>query len=135
MNVIVSDTRNISQNDIIPLYRANNWSSADKPEELLKALRNSHSLFTAWHNDRLVGLGNAISDGHLVVYYPHLLVLPDYHGRGIGRMIMAEMNKVYGGYHMQMITSDGETTTFYEKCGFKKAGQTQAMWIYKGEEH
>jgi GNAT superfamily N-acetyltransferase len=32
-----------------------------------------------------VGLGNAISDGALVVYYPHMLVLPEYQGRGIGR--------------------------------------------------
>ena len=135
MHFIISDTRNISQEDLIPLYKANSWSSADKPEELHKALLNSHSLFTAWDNGKLVGLGNAISDGYLVVYYPHLLVHPDYHGRGIGSMIMEEMKKVYGGYHMQMITSDGEATAFYEKCGFEKAGETQPMWIYKGKEH
>lgn len=28
--------------------------------------------------ERRVGIGNAISEGHRVVYYPHLLVHPDY---------------------------------------------------------
>ncbi|GAL03228.1 histone acetyltransferase HPA2 and related acetyltransferases [Photobacterium aphoticum] len=38
---------------------------------------------TARLNGRLVGIGNAISDGHLVVYYPHMLVHPDVQGQGI----------------------------------------------------
>jgi len=63
---------NIEYGEVIDLYRANDWSSADKPNELLGALRNSHSLVTARVGSKLIGLGNAISDGHLVVYYPHL---------------------------------------------------------------
>jgi GNAT superfamily N-acetyltransferase len=54
---------------------------------LFNGLLNSDTLITAWENKKLVGLGNAISDGHLVVYYPHLLVHPDYQGKGIGKMI------------------------------------------------
>jgi hypothetical protein len=30
-------------------------------------MRGSHSVVTAWAEDRLVGLGNTLSDGHLVV--------------------------------------------------------------------
>ena len=65
------------------LYQANGWSAAEKPLLLQKALAASHSLVTAWDGPKLVGLGNAITDGYLVVYYPHLLVLPDYQGRSI----------------------------------------------------
>ena len=72
----------LQQDEVVALYRANDWSSADKPELLLAALRNSHSLVTARMDGRLVGLGNAISDGHLVVYYPHLLVHPAFQGAG-----------------------------------------------------
>ena len=72
---------------VIALYKANEWSSVDKPEQLFNGLLNSDTLITAWENKKLVGLGNAISDGHLVVYYPHLLVHPDYQGKGIGKMI------------------------------------------------
>ena len=52
---------------IFLLYKANKWSSADKPIELYNGLMNSHSLFSGWDYNRLVGLGNAISDGYLVV--------------------------------------------------------------------
>jgi GNAT superfamily N-acetyltransferase len=88
MKIELSEKRNIDKDQILELYRKNKWSSADKPNELLKALRNSHSLISAWDGDKLVGLANSISDGYLVVHFPHLLILPEYQGKGIGRMIM-----------------------------------------------
>ena len=135
MTITISDRRDIDLEKIIDLYKANKWSSADKPTELYNALTNSHSLFSAWDNDKLVGIGNAISDGHLVVYYPHLLVHPDYQGNGIGQMIVEKMQKKYGHFHMQMLTADGKAIDFYQKFGFTRAGQTEPMWIYKGDEH
>lgn len=96
---------------------------------------NSDSLITAWDGNRLVGLGNAISDGHLVVYYSQLLVHPDYQGKGIGRMIVDRFQKKYGDFHQQTLTADGKAIDFYRKCGFEKAGSTQSMWIYQGDEH
>ena len=71
------DTRDIGVDSIVTLYGANGWSSAEKPDLLHKALINSETLVSAWHGSRLIGLGNAISDGFLVVYDPHLLVLPE----------------------------------------------------------
>jgi GNAT superfamily N-acetyltransferase len=135
MTITISDRRDIELDKIIDLYRANKWSAADKPTELYNGLTNSHALFSAWDNDKLVGIGNAISDGHLVVYYPHLLVHPDYQGKGIGQMIVGKMQEKYAHFHMQMLTADGKAIDFYNKAGFVKAGQTQSMWIYKGEEH
>lgn len=135
MNITISDTRNINIDDILTLYRANGWSAADKPHELYRALINSHTLISAWKEDRLIGLGNAISDGHLVVYYPHLLVLPDYQGQGIGQLILEKMQEIYSHFHMQMLTADGKAVNFYKKNGFERAGETEPMWIYKGNEH
>ena len=135
MNIEISETREPLLDQVIELYKANNWSAAEKPGALLEGLKHSHSLFTAWTDSRLVGLGNAISDGHLVVYYPHLLVHPDFQGKGIGRMIFAKLQEKYAGFHMQMLTADGNSIDFYEKAGFVKAGDTQSMWIYQGNEH
>jgi GNAT superfamily N-acetyltransferase len=125
----------IEDEEVLALYRANNWSAADKPDALLNGLRNSHTLVIARHNGRLVGLGNAISDGFLVVYYPHMLVEPGYQGRKIGHKMMQAMQSVYGGFHQQMLTADGKAIDFYRSLGFEKAGQTQSMWIYSGNEH
>ncbi len=135
MKVTISEIREIKAEKIIQLYKANKWSSAEKPTELYNALINSHSLITAWNKEELIGIGNAISDGYLMVYYPHLLVHPNYQGKGIGKMIMARMQEKYKDFHMQMLTADGKAIDFYRKAGFKKAGNTQPMWIYKGNEH
>ncbi|MCE2572982.1 GNAT family N-acetyltransferase [Motilimonas eburnea] len=121
--------------EVIALYRANGWSSADKPEQLMPALLNSHTLVTARIKGELVGLGNAISDGHLVVYYPHMLVLPSHQGKGIGRKMMQAMQGVYQGFHQQMLTADGEAIAFYQALGFERAGKTEPMWVYAGTEH
>src|SRR4051812_4670734 len=133
--ILYSETRELPLEKIVALYGANRWSSAEKPQLLHKALLASHSLITAWDDSTLVGLGNAISDGHLVVYYPHLLVLPEYQGRGIGGRILARLKERYAGFHQHILVADGGSVAFYGKHGFAKAGKTQAMWIYAGHDH
>jgi len=135
MPIAIREDKDIAPYSILGLYKLNKWSSADKPDELYKALMNSHSLVTAWDGEQLVGLGNALSDGYLVVYYPHLLVDPSYHGQGIGKLIVDRMQVRYGHLHMQRLTADGGAVEFYKKQGFQKAGGTVPMWIYQGNEH
>ncbi|MFT6029489.1 MAG: GNAT superfamily N-acetyltransferase [Oleiphilaceae bacterium] len=135
MNVTIAMNEYIEEAEVVNLYRLNQWSSADKPEQLMQALRHSHSLVTARIEGRLVGIGNAISDGYLVVYYPHMLVHPKFHRQGIGRQMMKVLQEVYSGFHQQMLTADNEALAFYESLGFERAGKTEPMWIYAGNEH
>lgn len=135
MEVKVELNGPIREQEVIALYRSNQWSSADKPEQLMSALRGSHTLVTARVGGKLIGLGNAISDGSLVVYYPHLLVHPDHQGKGVGRKIVEVMQRVYGGFHQQMLTADGKAIEFYKTVGFERAGKTEPMWVYSGNEH
>jgi len=130
-----TETRDLPLEPLMALYRANEWSSAEKPELLQKALVASHSLVTAWDAERLVGLGNAISDGYLVVYYPHLLVLPEYQRRGIGTELMRRLMGRYPDFHQHILIADGRALDFYRKCGFVRAGKTEPMWIYAGHDH
>jgi GNAT superfamily N-acetyltransferase len=131
----LSERRDLPDDKVIALYIANSWSAAKKPYELFNALRNSHSLVSAWIGEELVGLGNSLSDGYLVVYYPHLLVLPMYQGRGIGGKIMEHMKLKYRDFHQHIIVADGRAVEFYQKHGFERAGNTQSMWIYEGGDH
>lgn len=133
IDILIGDT--VFEEEVVELYRANNWSSAQKPQDLLAALRNSHTLITARSDNLLLGLANAISDGHLVVYFPHLLVHPDYQRLGIGRKLMAAMLEKYADFHQIMLTADGNSVRFYEALGFAKAGSTVPMWIYAGTDH
>lgn len=138
-DLTLSETRDVPEAAVLALYRAHGWSAADKPDALLAALRGSHALVTAWHGGvrtgELVGLGNAISDGHLVVYYPHLLVSPAAQGLGVGRAIMDRLMATYAGFHQHMLVADGAAVGFYERCGFERAGGTVPMWVYDGGEH
>ena len=135
MMILYSERRDLELKNILSLYKANNWQSADRPLELQAALRDSRHVVTAWDGANLVGLGNAISDGHLVVYYPHLLVHPDYHGKGIGKEILRRLQVYYENFHMQMLVANPGAIPFYESQGFEKAADTQAMWIHHATEN
>ena len=130
-----SEDRRPARGAVLDLYRSVGWSSADKPDALHKGLLASHSLVSAWQGEGLVGLCNAISDGHLVVYFPHLVVRPDYQGRGIGTHLMTRMMARYRGFHQQALIADGRAIEFYKKLGFVRAGATEPLWIFGGHEH
>ena len=130
-----SEQRDIPVEKLVALYEANGWSSAMKPSLLHKALTNSATLVSAWADGELVGIGNAITDGYLVVYYPHMLVHPKYQGRGIGLELMKRLMNKYEGFHQHMLVADGRAIDFYKKCGFTRAGKTESMWIYAGDDH
>jgi len=135
MHITIKETFELIESDVLEIYQANNWSSAQKPVALIQALLNSHSLVTAWHNDKLIGLGNAISDGYLVVYYPHLIIHPDYQHKGIGTRILETLQQKYKDFHQQILVADANAIKFYKKHDFSKAGETSSMWIYKGDDH
>lgn len=135
MPLAVSLSDAIDEEEVVALYKANAWSSAEKPRQLLAALRNSDALVTARVDGRLVGLGNAISDGHLVVYFPHLLVHPEFQRQGVGGAMMKVLMQKYAGFHQQMLTADGGAVEFYKSMGFERAGRTEPMWVYAGNDH
>ncbi len=130
----LSDCKDIHRDAIISLYESNHWSSARKPKQLVSAIHHSHSVVTAWLSDELIGLANAISDGHLVVYYPHVLVDPQHHRQGIGRQMMSRLMERYRGFHQHAVLADKDTVGFYERCGFARSA-CPSMWIYAGEDH
>jgi GNAT superfamily N-acetyltransferase len=123
------------EEQLTALYRAVGWSAARKPAALFAALRAAHSVVAAWDGDALIGVGYAISDGHLVVHYPHLVVAPAYQGRGVGSSIMRLLMSRYAHLHQQSLLADSASVAFYARFGFRRAGRTEPMWIYDGTEH
>lgn len=134
-NISYRYDKDLPEDKVLSLYSELQWSSAEKPSELMSALSNSHSVVSAWVGDKLIGLGNSISDGYLVVYYPHLLVLPEYQGKGVGKRIVSILREKYSNFHQQILVADGRATEFYKRCGFSIAGGCEPLWIYDGHEH
>lgn len=135
MRVSYRTLKSLPRNEVLALYRSVQWSAAKKPARLMRALRQSHTVVSAWVDGSIVGLGNAISDASLVVYYPHLLVSPGFQRLGIGREIMIRLLQRYRGFHQHMLVADERAIEFYRKCGFARAGNTESMWIYAGDDH
>jgi GNAT superfamily N-acetyltransferase len=133
--IVYTEDRDLPLECLKALYTANHWSAVRDPEILLQALQNSHTLITAWDEGKLIGLANAISDGCLVVYYPHLLVLPDYQGEGIGTEIVRRLLAKYEHFHQQVLITYRETVPFYKHCGFSRAAAMEPLWIYEGRDH
>jgi predicted N-acetyltransferase YhbS len=69
------------------------------------------------------------------VYYPHLIVLPSYQGRGIGNELVRRLKQRYEGFHQHMLVADATAVKFYERVGFVRAADTTSMWIYSGDDH
>jgi ribosomal protein S18 acetylase RimI-like enzyme len=65
-----------------------------------------------------VGLANALSDGDLVVYYPYLLVDPEYQRLGVGSELMRMLRERYGGLYQQVLISVQDAIPFYQRQGF-----------------
>ncbi len=49
--------------------------------------------------------------------------------------MMEHLQQKYASFHQQMLAADGEAIDFYQALGFERAGKTEPMWIYAGNEH
>ena len=86
------------EKELKDLFSSVNWLSANYADRLVKALQNSETVISAWDDEKLVGLINAIDDGELTAYAHYLLVNPEYQKMGIGRELIERLKKKYEGY-------------------------------------
>lgn len=96
------------------------WPSHPDPQTHLKILDNSYAVALAIDTDerRVVGFGNAISDGVLSAYIPLLEVLPDWQGKGIGTRLIEVLCSELDHLYMVDLICDAELKPFYEPFGF-----------------
>jgi GNAT superfamily N-acetyltransferase len=124
-----TDIENITHEGLQELFLSVEWESGKFPRELLKAIKGSHSVITAWDGEKLIGLINALSDGALTAYFHYMLVNPSYQGKGIGKEMMDMMLDRYKGYHTKVLIAYPNVVEFYGKLGFKTEGGTTPMFI------
>ncbi len=129
MRISYKNIKEFSKLQLQELFLSVKWDSAKYPDKLCTAIKNSDAVYSAWDGDRLVGLINSLSDGVLNVYFPYLLVRPEYHGAGIGKKLVAMMLAEYKScVRKSLIAFDGQVK-FYESCGFRAGAGTSPMFI------
>lgn len=121
MNITYQTQKALPLPQILHLYNAHNWTAYTKaPQQLQKAIENSHFVLTAWDQEMLVGLARAISDDVSIFYLQDIIVLPTYEGKGIGQTLIKKCLERYEHVRQKVLmTDDNERVLrFYEKVGY-----------------
>lgn len=94
-------------------------------EHARKALQNGLVNVSALYRGELVGMGRLVGDGVMYWYLQEIIVLPQFQGRGIGRLIVnhlveyARVNSASGKFTTVGGVSARGKEPFYEKMGFE----------------
>lgn len=109
----------------LELYGAVGW---EKPcaEQVERALRNTLASFTAFLEDKPIGMARLIGDGGMSFYIKDFAVLPDCQGIGAGRAILKSLHEYITEYielgwavSLELISTK-EAESFYKKHGFEE---------------
>ncbi|MEW6076184.1 MAG: GNAT family N-acetyltransferase [Thermodesulfobacteriota bacterium] len=89
------------------------------PEMLSRAFQRSYAYVFTYDDEMLIGLCRALSDGEYQAAIYDVVLLPEYHGRGIGKeMVRLLFNKLQVP-NIILFSAPGREG-FYRKFGFKK---------------
>lgn len=109
--------------EIKDFHEAVGWDNVDDIATAT-ALKNSLFGVVALHKGKTIGCGRVIGDGGMYFYIQDIIVLPEYQGRGIGRMIMdAVMDYISASAKPNAfigLMSAKDKAGFYVKFGFSE---------------
>ncbi len=129
MEIKYKDTHDFSAEQLQELFLSVEWSSGHYPDKLVAAMKNYETVYTAWDNEKLVGLICAMDDGVMTAYVHYLLVNPAYQKMGIGKRLVEKIKAKYAEYLRIVVVAYNAELGFYESCGFKKSDEASPMFI------
>ena len=131
-------TDEITPAEYMAFRKAVGW--AEFPlEQAAEGLKNSYTCCIRI-DGKPVALGRALWDHGYVVYIADVIVLPEYQGQGLGRMIMEKIMETINswlkpGYRIMvsLVAAKGKEE-FYEKFGFfrrpnEEKGCGMSLWL------
>lgn len=89
------------------------------PAKLKIATENSFVVCSAYASEKIVGFGRAISDGEYQSAIYDVVVLPEYQGRGVGKLIIESLLEHLPEHATTLIYAVPGKLVFYEKHGFR----------------
>ncbi|MFO7881483.1 MAG: GNAT family N-acetyltransferase [Kosmotogaceae bacterium] len=113
---IIPDSENVRH-----LYNDAGFTSYTRDlDYLMKALKSSLFIITAWENDSLIGLARAVGDGKTIVYIQDILVLSSYRRKDIGTNLVKQIISEFPDVRQKVLLTDDkpENRRFYESLGF-----------------
>ncbi len=129
MHITYKNTKEFTEKQLQELFLSVEWSSGHYPEKLVIAMKKYGSVFTAWDQDRLIGLISSMDDGIMTAYVHYLLVNPEYQGKGIGRQLVKMTTEHYKDFLRIVLIAYEKEVKFYKRCGFEAGEGKKAMFI------
>ena len=93
-----------------------------------KSFENSYTVVFIFDNEKLIGFGRAISDGVRQSAIYDVATLPEYQGKGIGRLIIENIIKNTPTCNFILYASPGKEG-FYESLGFRRLKTGMGLFI------
>lgn len=117
---------------ITGLYRSAGWwdrGMPDDPSMVRQIINGSHCFMIATEDEKIVGMGRAISDHASDSYIQDLTVINSYRGKGIGAEILKRLiaRLEEDGIKWIGLIAEGNSDDFYSHFGFKKMPESMPM--------
>ncbi|MBR5090236.1 MAG: GNAT family N-acetyltransferase [Ruminiclostridium sp.] len=129
MSIEYRTTHEFTRDELEALFLSVEWSSGHFPDKLVIAMKNFSTVYSAWDNDKLIGMICIMDDGIMTAYIHYLLVDPEYQGRNIGKTLVEKVKEHYRDYLRIALIAYDKELAFYEKCGFVKSEDSSPMFI------
>jgi len=92
-----------------------------------KAFENSYTTVFVYDNDKLIGFGRALSDGVYQGAIYDVAILPQYQGKGIGKLIVNTILESMSGCNVILYAAKGKEG-FYNSLNFRKMKTGMALF-------
>lgn len=128
MNITIKyDCENIDWNLVFSTLKRVGMNSPDA-ETCRKAFENSYTTVFAFDGETMVGFARAISDGVRQAAIYDVALIPEYQGKGIGRILIDSIMKKLPGCNAILYARPGKEP-FYEKMGFRLMKTGMAIFL------
>lgn len=129
MNIEYKNTKNFTAQELQDLFLSVEWASGHYPEKLVIAMKNSGTVFSAWNENKLIGLISVMDDSVMNAYIHYLLINPVFQAKGIGKKLVRMTTEKYKNYLRIILIAYEKETGFYQHCGFNIGEGKTPMFI------
>jgi spermidine synthase len=117
--------RKANRAELITLYKEAGWWKPDfsKDSSFIDCIvKHTYCFAGAFHKNKMIGMGRAISDGCSDAYIQDVVVLKKYRGNGIGAAIIKEIvaHLQSNGIDWIALVAEPGTEKFYNGLGFRR---------------
>ncbi|WP_431126474.1 GNAT family N-acetyltransferase [Flagellimonas flava] len=115
--------RPLTLEDYQHLRATTEWEKLEDAQ-VEQALQNELFSVCVCYNDQPIGMGRVVGDGAIYFYVQDVIVHPKFKGKGIGRMIMQEiekyLNETISQYAFVGLMAAQGVAAFYHQFGYSK---------------